>query len=165
MIDPEGLIFGPVLLDGVEQLTGGVEILTEGFLDDDAVGTIGRMTLLLEMLGYRDEHARGQGEIEDAIGLLGCITGLDLFEGGVQNLERFGVVVTTGDVAGEALELLECGIEVGVAFRLLDVRGDAFVIFSIVHLCTRIPDDFYILGQVAHTIETEEGWVGLAIGG
>ena len=154
-----------MLLDGTQQVTGRIEVLSKRLLDDDTVVAPLDVTLLFEVFRYGDEDTRRKSEVEYTVAyVLVRVLGFDLFQCLVQLLERLRVVVPAGNVAGESFELLEGSLNLSVAFGLLDVRSDTLVIFSVIHLSTRIPNDFDIIGEEAHTIETEEGRICLERG-
>lgn len=162
MIDTERLVLCPVLLEGSQKLAAGLEVLAERLFYNDTVLAILGVALLLEVLSNRNEDAGREGEVEETVALLGLVFRLDVVHNKlVEVLERRRVLVAARDVEAELLELLELRLAVRIVVGDLDVRGDALVVFGIVHLGTSIAYDVDIARQEAHAVETEEGGICL----
>jgi hypothetical protein len=145
MVDPVSLVLGPLFLQRRHHLATRVSILAKRLLDDDPVGTLGRVTVLLQPLGDDREHARGQGHVEQSVRLFDASLGLDLFQLLQQGLETRVLVVLSGDVRRDAGKLVELFL-VGVLVRLrsvvtgsLDVANLSRVEVVVAHLCGGVP--------------------------
>lgn len=162
VVDTECLFLAPVLLQRAEKFTGRFQVLAEGFLNNDSVdATTRHVTVLLEVFGDGDKDAGRKGKIEQAVALFRLVLGFDLLEVLVEHVEGFAILVATGDIAGEVLELLDLCGDVRVVVGVLDVRGGAFVELVLVHLCACIPDDFDVAREEALVVETKECGEGL----
>ena len=144
MVDPVRLVLGPLFLQRRHHLATRVSVLAKGLFDDDPVGTLGRVTVLLQSLGDDREHARGQGHVEQSVRLLDASLGLDLFQLLQQGLETRVLVVLSGDVGRDAGKLVEL-LLVGVLVRLrsvvtgsLDVANLSRVEVVVAHLCVEV---------------------------
>ena len=162
MVNTERLVFGPVLLDSVKQLTRRVEILPEGLLNDDAVdAALGIVAVLLDVFGDGDKHAGRKGEVEDAVALLRLVLCLNLVEVLRQPVERRAILIRTGHVAECLLERLNGVRDFLVLCDALDVRRRAALEVVLLLLCARIADDFGIAGEETLAEQRKERRKGL----
>lgn len=161
VVNTERLVFGPVLLKSVEELSAGVEVLAERFLDDDAIDALLAIAVLLAVGGDGDEDGWWKSEVEETMALLTLVARLDLLDVFLEVLEGGVILISTGDVAAELLEFLDLGVNVLIVVWVFDVRGGAFVELCLIHLCASIADDFDVSREEAIAIEAEEGRKGL----
>lgn len=121
------LVLGELLLQRGLHVARGLEVAPERLLDDDARRTVLDVVVALEVLGDRDEYARGQGHVEDAVRLLFVrVAGLDLDEHFLEVNERGVRVVLARHVRAQREELLELGLELGRG--RLDMLGHSLVV-------------------------------------
>lgn len=108
VINPERLLFRPVLLEGPEENTRGLKILSEWLLDNNTAFAIvgSHVALLLEMLSDWDEDTGGKGEVEEPVALLILVTRLDLLKGFIEILEGRAIFIASRNIRRQLLELL-----------------------------------------------------------
>jgi len=115
VINTEGLVLGPPLLNTPKKLAGRFKVLSKGFLNDDAVDTSFRdIALFFDVLGDGNEDSGGKRKVEDAVALLGLIMRFDFFQMLVEVSKRLGVFISPCDVRERRLERFDLVLELGV---------------------------------------------------
>lgn len=108
MINTEGLIFGPVLLQGAQQFAGRVGVLSERLFNDYAIDTaLGNITMFLQIFANRDKDTGRKGEVEETVTFFGLIMRFDLFQMRIQTIESVTVLIISSDVRQQRLELID----------------------------------------------------------
>ena len=163
MINPEGFILSPVLLDSPNELPARRGIFTERLLDDYPVNTpFEDITVLFELFGDRDEHGWREGEIKETVPLLGLIFGFDRVQVGVKHLERLILIVSSRDVGGESLKVLDLLLHLWIVVGIFDVGRYPLVVILRIHLRPCISDDFDVPREETLTEEPEQSRIRLA---
>lgn len=117
--------------------------------------------MVFDVFRDRDEDGRWERKVEQTVDIASFIRLLDPFEMFRQIDERFGVLVTTGDIGRELFELFELACDGSIIVWDFDVGSDALVILFSIHFCARIANDVDISGEITITIETEQGGIRL----
>lgn len=114
-----------------------------GATHDDASNALFRVAASLEVLRHDCEDAGGKRHVKETVSLLA--PALQILEVLVEGQEGLILVVLACDVRTEVAEVLERLLN--ILRRGLDVGLDSLQIFLVVHLGSRIADDFDVLWQ------------------
>ncbi|CAM4025963.1 hypothetical protein NOMA109596_19095 [Nocardioides marinus] len=145
VVDPEDLVLGEDRADGVVDLAGGAEVVTDRLLHDDA-GPLVDHADLGEPLACGTEEPGGDGEVEDPdrIVLAGAV--LEQAVQQVPALGRVGVQAQVVQATEQALDGL--GLEQRGLHEPLQGRAHLGAVALVVDLGAGDTDDAGVLGQV-----------------
>ena len=161
MVNSIGFILLPRLLECTEKAPTRFKVLAKRFLDDDAVDALCRVAAVFDVFRDRDEDGRWERKVEHTVDIASRIPRFDFLEMFPQVDKRLGILVATGDIGRQLLELVELCRDGGIIIRVLDVRCGPLLILFGVHLCAGVADDMDISGEITDAIKTEQGGIGL----
>jgi hypothetical protein len=122
MVDTEGFILCPVLLDCAEEFTSGIQVFAERFLDDNAVDPrFSVVAVLFQVFGDRNEDSGWESEVEEAINLFGLIRRLESFHMFPELVKGGTIFIISSNVGKNGLERFDGICDVFVIFCVLDV--------------------------------------------
>lgn len=108
MVNTEGLIFGPVLLQGAQQFASRVGVFSERLFNDDTVDTaLGNITMFLQIFANGDKDTGRKGEVEETVTFFVLVVRFNFFQMRIQTIKSVTVLVISSDVRQQRLELVE----------------------------------------------------------
>lgn len=139
VVDSVRLVFGPFSAQSRHHLSTRLEVFSEWLFDDDTVAALFRVDVLLQSLGDDGEDGRRESHVEDSVGLVARTALLQLFNVLEQRLVSRVLVVWSGDVRRNLLELLYILLKLLGGLRVVlrggKVAGLSLVELLVVHFC------------------------------
>lgn len=139
----EGLFFLPQRFECAHHLPAAFEILAKRFFNNNAVGALLRVAVVLELLCYDGKDAWWQGHVKEPV-LFATTLLLDFVELVIEVLEALVLVVLPVDVGAVAQEFFHQLLAL-IRVHILDVLRNLSVEGFFVHLGTCVADDVSVL--------------------